>query len=76
MILAKTKENDVMFRLTIPAGIKNGTTLTLKSEDHISTNLHVQVNVKCRFELGWSHCGSHGRFFKTPIIIFALLGKL
>ena len=46
MILAKTKENDVMFRLTIPAGIQNGTTLTLRSEDHISTNLHVQVNVK------------------------------
>ena len=46
MILAKTKENDVMFRLTIPAGTKNGTTLTLKSEKHTSINLHVQVNVK------------------------------
>ena len=46
LILAKTKRDDVMFRLTIPAGIKNGTTLTLKTEDHISINLHVRVNVR------------------------------
>lgn len=46
MIRAKTQFDDALYRLTIPAGIKNGTTLTLKSEDHLFTNLQIQVNVR------------------------------
>lgn len=46
IIRARTKESDVLYRLTIPAGIKSGTTLTLKSTDNLAFNLHVQVNVR------------------------------
>jgi DnaJ-class molecular chaperone len=46
IIRARTQESDALYRLTIPAGIKSGTTLTLKSEDNSSCNLHVQVNVR------------------------------
>jgi len=46
IIRAKTKESDGLYRLTIPAGIKSGTTLTLESKDNRSINLHVRVNVR------------------------------
>ena len=46
LIRARTEWNDVLFRLTIPAGIKNGTTITLKGENQASPNLHIKVNVK------------------------------
>ena len=46
IIRARTKESDALYRLNIPPGIKNGTTLTLKSKDNLSPDLHVQVNVR------------------------------
>ncbi len=46
IIRARTRESDALYRLTIPAGIKSGTTLTLKTKDNLSVNLHVQVNVR------------------------------
>jgi DnaJ-class molecular chaperone len=46
MIRAKTQWDDALYRLTIPAGIKNGTTIRLKNENHASPDLHIQVHVK------------------------------
>ena len=46
LIRARTASNDVLYRLTIPAGIKNGTTIRLKNENHASSDLHIKIHVK------------------------------
>jgi DnaJ-class molecular chaperone len=46
IIRARSQERDALYRLTIPPGIKSGTTLTLKSKDNLSFNLYVQINVR------------------------------
>lgn len=46
LIRVRTQQGDGLYRLTIPAGIKDGTTLTVKSTDHRSINVHIHITVR------------------------------
>ena len=46
LVRARTASNDVLYRLTIPAGTTHGTTITLNGENQASPNLYIKVHVK------------------------------